>query len=67
MWKTIGKFVFFTLGGMAVRSFYNWLTEDVPPHPESKEFRKELLETKTRYRKLTQIRRNYEQTKKSSL
>ena len=58
----IGKFLVFSVAGMAVRNTWSWLTADIEPSPGTKEFDIELEKTKRRYLYLKQRKEEYDET-----
>jgi hypothetical protein len=59
------RFVTYTLGGLAIRKGWNWLTTDVDPIPFTKEFDEEYAQTKAKYIRLTKLKEEYEAYRKS--
>jgi hypothetical protein len=51
------RFVTYSVGAIAVRRAWTWLTEDVDPTPGTKEFAREYRLTKIKYERM---RRKYE-------
>ena len=63
MWiVNLVRFTVFTVGGLAIRRSWNWLVSDIEPFPGSKEFNKELLDTKKRYEHLKRKKEEYDET-----
>jgi|TARA_R100000734_G_C3296101_1_gene87265 nitric oxide synthase oxygenase domain/subunit len=58
----VGKFLVFSVAGMAVRNTWSWLTADIEPSPGTKEFDIELEKTKRRYLYLKQRKEEYDET-----
>ena len=56
------RFTVFTVVGLAIRKSWNWLVSDIEPFPGSKEFNKELLDTKKRYEHLKRKKEKYDET-----
>ena len=48
MWNFL-RFTAFSVAGLAIRKSWNWLTEDIDPLPETKEFEQEYSNAKKRY------------------
>tara|TARA_R100001460_G_C3453214_1_gene164978 strand:- start:282 stop:500 length:219 start_codon:yes stop_codon:yes gene_type:complete len=59
------RFVTYTLGGLAIRKGWNWLTTDVDPIPFTKEFDEEYAQTKAKYIRLTRKKEEYEAYRKN--
>ena len=59
------RFVTYTLGGLAIRKGWNWLTTDVDPIPFTKEFDEEYAQTKAKYIRLTKLKEEYEAYRKN--
>ena len=59
------RFVTYTLGGLAIRKTWNWLTIDVDPIPGTKEFDNEYYQVKDKYIRLTKKKEEYEAYRKS--
>ena len=62
---TVIRFVTYTVGGIAIRKGWNWLTTDVDPIPFTKEFDKEYAQTKAKYIRLTRKKEEYEAYRKN--
>ena len=58
----VGKFLVFSVAGMAVRNTWSWLTADIEPSPGSKEFDVEYSNVKRRYLLLKQRKEEYDET-----
>ena len=58
----VGKFLVFSVAGMAVRNTWSWLTAGIEPSPGTKEFDIELKKTKRRYLYLKQRKEEYDET-----
>jgi len=58
----VGKFLVFSVAGMAVRNTWSWLTADIEPSPGTKEFDIELEKTKRKYLYLKQRKEEYDET-----
>ena len=58
----VGKFLVFSVAGMAVRNTWSWLTADIEPSPDTKEFDIELKKTKRKYLYLKQRKEEYDET-----
>ena len=58
----VGKFLVFSVAGMAVRNTWSWLTADIEPSPGTKEFDIELEKTKRRYLYLKRRKEEYDET-----
>lgn len=56
MWNVV-RWIGYTAGGYALRSAWNWLTEDVDPTVGTREFAREYRKT---YAKYQRMRRTYE-------
>ena len=61
----IGKFIVYSVAGVAVRKAWNWFTADVDPIPGSKEFDQEMSQAKAKYERLRKRKEEYEAYRKS--
>jgi len=59
------RFIAYSVGAVAVRKSWNWLTTDVDPIPFTKEFDEEYAQTKAKYIRLTKKKEEYEAYRKS--
>ena len=59
------RFITYSIGGIAVRKGWNWLTEDVDPIPGTKEFDDEYRQVRNRYLRLRKQKEDYETYRKS--
>ena len=59
------RFITYTIGGVAIRKGWNWLTEDVDPIPGTKEFDDEYRQVRNRYLRLRKQKEDYETYRKS--
>ena len=53
------RFITYTVGAVAVRKSWNWLTADVDPIPGTKEFDDEYRQVKEKYIRLTKKKEEY--------
>jgi len=53
------RFITYTVGAVAVRKGWNWLTADVDPIPGTKEFDDEYRQVKEKYIRLTKKKEEY--------
>ena len=58
------RFITYSIGGIAVRKGWNWLTEDVDPIPGTKEFDDEYRQVRNRYLRLRKQKEDYETYRK---
>ena len=58
------RFITYSIGGVAVRKGWNWLTEDVDPIPGTKEFDDEYRQVRNRYLRLRKQKEDYETYRK---
>ncbi len=58
------RFITYTIGGVAIRKGWNWLTEDVDPIPGTKEFDDEYRQVRNRYLRLRKQKEDYETYRK---
>ena len=58
------RFITYSIGGIAVRKSWNWLTEDVDPIPGTKEFDDEYRQVRNRYLRLRKQKEDYETYRK---
>ena len=56
------RFITYSIGGVAVRKGWNWLTEDVDPIPGTKEFDIKYNNVKSTYIRLTKKKEEYNET-----
>ena len=54
------RFITYTIGGVAIRKGWNWLTADVDPIPGTKEFDDEYRQVRNRYLRLRKQKEEYE-------
>ena len=59
------RFITYSIGGIAVRKGWNWLTEDVDPIPGTKEFDDEYRQVRNRYLRLRKQKEDYETYRKN--
>jgi len=59
------RFITYTVGAVAVRKGWNWLTADVDPIPGTKEFDDEYRQVKEKYIRLTKKKEEHEAYRKS--
>ena len=59
------RFITYSIGAVAVRKSWNWLTADVDPIPGTKEFDDEYRQVKEKYIRLTKKKEEYEAYRKS--
>ena len=64
---SIVRFVTYSVGAIAIRKTWNWLTEDVDPVPGTKEFAKEYRETYGKYQRLRRKHESYNQSRKRTI
>ena len=62
---TVIRFVTYTVGGIAIRKSWNWLTTDVDPIPYTKEFEEEYAQTKAKYIRLTKLKEKHDAYRKN--
>jgi len=53
------RFITYSVGAVAVRKGWNWLTADVDPIPGTKEFDDEYRQVKEKYIRLTKKKEEY--------
>ena len=53
------RFITYSIGAVAVRKSWNWLTADVDPIPGTKEFDDEYRQVKEKYIRLTKKKVEY--------
>ena len=53
------RFITYSIGALAVRKSWNWLTADVDPIPGTKEFDDEYRQVKEKYIRLTKKKEEY--------
>ncbi len=53
------RFITYSIGAVAVRKSWNWLTADVDPIPGTKEFDDEYRQVKEKYIRLTKKKEEY--------
>jgi len=53
------RFITYSIGAVAVRKSWNWLTDDVDPIPGTKEFDDEYRQVKEKYIRLTKKKEEY--------
>ena len=53
------RFITYSIGAVAVRKSWNWLTADVDPIPGPKEFDDEYRQVKEKYIRLTKKKEEY--------
>ena len=53
------RFITYSVGAVAVRKSWNWLTADVDPIPGTKEFDDEYRQVKEKYIRLTKKKEEY--------
>ena len=58
------RFITYSIGGIAVRKGWNWLTEDVDPIPGTKEFDDEYRQVRNGYLRLRKQKEDYETYRK---
>ena len=59
------RFITYSIGAVAVRKSWNWLTADVDPIPGTKEFDDEYRQVKEKYIRLTKKKEEHEAYRKS--
>ena len=59
------RFITYSIGGIAVRKGWNWLTEDVDPIPGTKEFDDEYRQIRSKYLRLLKRKEEYEAYRKN--
>ena len=59
------RFITYSVGAVAVRKSWNWLTADVDPIPGTKEFDDEYRQVKEKYIRLTKKKEEHEAYRKS--
>jgi len=60
----IGKFIAYSVAGVAVRKTWNWFTKDVDPIPGTDEFDQEMRQAKAKYERLRKRKEEYEAYRK---
>ena len=60
------RFITYTVGAVAVRKGWNWLTADVDPIPGTKEFDDEYRQVKEKYIRLTKKKEEYNEAYRKS-
>ena len=58
------RFITYTIGGVAIRKGWNWLTADVDLIPGTKEFDDEYRQVRNRYLRLRKQKEDYETYRK---
>ena len=58
----IGRFLIYSVAGLAIRNVWSWLTSDIDPRPGTKEFDIEYSNVKRRYYKLKKDKEEYNET-----
>ena len=53
------RFITYSIGAVAVRKSWNWLTADVDPIPGTKDFDDEYRQVKEKYIRLTKKKEEY--------
>ena len=61
------RFVAFSIGAIAIRKTWNWLTEDVDPVPGTKEFAREYRQTYGKYQRLRRKHESYTKSRKRTV
>ena len=56
------RFITYSIGAVAVRKSWSWLTADIDPRPGTKEFDIEYSNVKRRYYKLKKDKEEYNET-----
>ena len=64
---SIVRFVTYSVGAIAIRKTWNWLTEDVDPVPGTKEFAKEYRKTYGKYQRLRRKHESYNESRKRTV
>ena len=59
------RFITYTIGGVAIRKGWNWLTADVEPIPGTKEFDDEYRQIRSKYLRLRKRKEEYETYRKN--
>ena len=59
------RFITYTIGGVAIRKGWNWLTADVDPIPGTKEFDDEYRQVRSKYLRLRKQKEEHETYRKS--
>ena len=59
------RFITYTIGGVAIRKGWNWLTADVDPIPGTKEFDDEYRQVRSKYLRLRKRKEEHETYRKS--
>ena len=59
------RFITYTVGAVAVRKGWNWLTADVDPIPGTKEFDDEYRQIRSKYLRLRKRKEEYETYRKN--
>ena len=60
------RFITYSIGAVAVRKSWNWLTADVDPIPGTKEFDDEYRQVKEKYIRLTKKKEEYNEAYRKS-
>ena len=60
------RFITYSIGAVAVRKSWNWLTADVDPIPGTKEFDDEYRQVKEKYMRLTKKKEEYNEAYRKS-
>ena len=60
------RFVTYTLGGLAIRKTWNWLTIDVDPIPGTKEFDDEYRQVEAKYKRMRNKKEEYNEAYRKS-
>ena len=58
------RFITYSIGAVAVRKGWNWLTADVDPIPGTKEFNKEYQEVEEKYKRMRKSKEEYDSNTK---
>jgi len=58
----IGRFLIYSVAGLAIRNVWSWLTADIDPRPGTKKFDIEYSNVKHRYYKLKKDKEEYNET-----
>ena len=59
------RFITYTIGGVAIRKGWNWLTADVDPIPGTIEFDDEYRQIRSKYLRLRKRKEEYETYRKN--
>ena len=59
------RFITYTIGGVAIRKGWNWLTADVDPIPGTKEFVDVYRQIRSKYLRLRKRKEEYETYRKN--